>query len=628
MNYSVELWNNYNKAQKTLNYHLKGLKDIISLYTEIYNYHQNYALFLKKTHSSKIQITVFESLYKGFSSFKSDMFNQYNYLSEFLISMKDDLINQLSNLFETSLKKLNYNVYEMNSIENAYEASVKKLENAKKNFHFYAKEAEESKIKAESYKEKNSKNFHTLIKKEETKMLDSLKKAKEFEKIYVELIDITNNIQDDYIEIKKRNLNEIQDIEQEIGENIKDSFRKFIVFQVAYLRNMQYDIKKKSSIFENININRDINKYINNNKTNITQLYKYEYVPYISEFENMQPKENNNHNSYSESTINNVKLFISNIFTKERPNDINPNSDFNQNKIVINEIKDIISKIFKNEKISNIDKESINKLILLKKKRRLLLKEINNYCLNNINSSLLNESSFDNLSFLLKEALKVMQVEKDYQSIKLILNFATSFYIINGEKEKKKLFIQNKLINEKNFSNYDFWKELIKFNIIDEMFNQKSYNLFSNKKEDEDKNKNRIKDIVISKINMYLNYMIDFHVKFNYMKQIIEEFKNYYELSDDNVEKFITKIKEYNKSNSDEDETDYKDNDNDNSIEDKNKNEIINIIEDKSENKIEQGKKDEKENKLKNEIKEEIIEDDDNLGNLNINAINENLNND
>ena len=61
-------------------------------------------------------------------------------------------------------------------------------------------------------------------------MLNFLKKAKENEKIYVELIDKTNNLQDDYIEIKKRNLCEIQDIEYEIGENIKDSLRKFIVF--------------------------------------------------------------------------------------------------------------------------------------------------------------------------------------------------------------------------------------------------------------------------------------------------------------------------------------------------------------------------------------------------------------
>ena len=152
MNYSVELWNNYNKAQKTLYFHLQGLKDIIALYSDQYNYQQSYALFLKKIHNSKNQITILESLYKGFSSFKNDMFNQFNYLSEFLLSIKDDLIKPLSNLYETSLQKLNYNVYEMNSIERSYQSSVTNLENAKNNFHFYAKEAEESKIRAESNK--------------------------------------------------------------------------------------------------------------------------------------------------------------------------------------------------------------------------------------------------------------------------------------------------------------------------------------------------------------------------------------------------------------------------------------------------------------------------------------------
>ena len=51
MNYSVELWSNFNKAQKTLHFHLQGLKDIISLYTDQYNCLQNYALFLKKTNA-------------------------------------------------------------------------------------------------------------------------------------------------------------------------------------------------------------------------------------------------------------------------------------------------------------------------------------------------------------------------------------------------------------------------------------------------------------------------------------------------------------------------------------------------------------------------------------------------
>ena len=547
MNYTVELWNNYNKAQKTLHFHLKGLKEIINLYSDHYNCQNNYALLLKKTYLSRNQITVFESLYKGFTSFKSDMSNQYKYLSEFLLGLKDEIITPLSSLYKTSLSKLNYNIYEMNSIEKAYRTSVENLEISKKNFHSFAKSAEDSKIMAELYKERNDKNLSTLIKEEETKMLDNLKKSKDNEKLYVELIDKTNDLQDEYIEIKKRNLNEIQDLEEEIAENIKDSFRKFIVFQVAYLRNMEYDIKNKSLIFENINVKKDINKFINNNKTQISQLYKYEYVPYISEFENKIVKDKNIPHIYSEKVKNGVKLFMSNVFSKEKPNEINPNSKYYKNEIILNEIKGIVNKIFKGDNFSKEEIEKINKLILLKKTRRKLLQEINNYCLNNINSALLNEKSFGIISNLLNESLRILQIEKDYESEKLILNFATSFYQISGTNQKKKQFIQNNLLNNKLFTKYEFWKELVKYNIIEEMYNQKKYNLFSDKKEDEEKNKTRIKEIVISKINLHINYMIDFKCKHSFMKQILQEFKEYYDLSDEDIKKISDKINEYNK---------------------------------------------------------------------------------
>ena len=550
MNYSVELWSNYNKAQKTLHFHLQGLKNLISLYSEHYNCQNNYALLLKKTYLSKNQITVFESLFKGFNSFKSDMSNQYKYLNEFLLGLKDEIINPLSLLYQTTLKKLNYNIYEMSSIEKSYRSSVERLEDTKNNFHYYAKSAEESKIMAELYKERNNNNYNELIKEEETKMLDYLKRSKDNEKMYVETIDRTNELQEEYIEIKKRNLNELQEMEEEIAENIKDSFRKFIVFQVAYLRNMEYDIKNKSLIFENINIKRDINKFINNNKTQITQLYKYEYVPYISEFENKIVKDKNMPNIYSEKVKMSVKLFMSNVFSKAKPNEINPNSIYYKNKFILTEIKEIVNKIFNNEKLLKEEKEKINKLILLKKTRRKLLQEINNYCINNINSSLLNEISFENISNLLNESLKVLQIEKDYESEKLILNFATSFYQISGANQKKKEFIQNNLSNNKLFTKYEFWKELIKYNIIEEMYNQKKYNLFSNKKEDEEKNKQRIKEIVISKINLHINYMIDFNCKFSFMKQIFQEFKEYYELSDEELKKIEDKINKYNDKDS------------------------------------------------------------------------------
>ena len=96
------------------------------------------------------------------------------------------------------------------------------------------------------------------------------------------MIHNTNILQDEYIEVKKRNLNEIQELEEELGEIIKDSLRKFIIFQVAYLRNMQYDVDKKAKVLEGINIRNDIQKFINNNKKDTVPPKKFEYIPYIS----------------------------------------------------------------------------------------------------------------------------------------------------------------------------------------------------------------------------------------------------------------------------------------------------------------------------------------------------------
>ena len=115
------------------------------------------------------------------------------------------------------------------------------------------------------------------------------------------------------------------------------------------------------------------------------------------------------------------------------------------------------------------------------------------------------------------------------------------------------------------------------------MYNQKKYNLFSDKKEDEEKNKARIKEIAISKINLHINYMIDFKCKHSFMKQILQEFKEYYDLSDDDTQKIVNKINEYNKCEDEQNE---------------NKNNEKQIIE------------------------EDIYNDDDNIENLNINQIN------
>ena len=157
------------------------------------------------------------------------MLNQYNYLEEFTSGMRDEIINPLNKFSESLLFKMNKNLNEIKISEKVYNNSVNKLEFAKRKFHENAKEAENFKLTAEF--SKNSENG----KRDEIRAQNSLKIAKDSENSYISCINETNIIQEEYIETKKKCLNEIQELEEELGNYIKDSLRKYLIFQVAYL---------------------------------------------------------------------------------------------------------------------------------------------------------------------------------------------------------------------------------------------------------------------------------------------------------------------------------------------------------------------------------------------------------
>lgn len=87
-----------------------------------------------------------------------------------------------------------------------------------------------------------------LKNKLENRFLNSLKEAKESERAYISAINLANYHRENYIENMKKTLNEFQNLEEKCCEMIKDTLRKYIVYQVAYIRNLQYDIEKKANV--------------------------------------------------------------------------------------------------------------------------------------------------------------------------------------------------------------------------------------------------------------------------------------------------------------------------------------------------------------------------------------------
>ena len=82
------------------------------------------------------------------------MVNQFNYLSEFLAGLRDEIIKPLLTTYQAFSKKLKQNSTETSNIHKAYQYSLNQLEISKNEFHSSVYEAEQCKLKSEYFKKK------------------------------------------------------------------------------------------------------------------------------------------------------------------------------------------------------------------------------------------------------------------------------------------------------------------------------------------------------------------------------------------------------------------------------------------------------------------------------------------
>ena len=545
MSYSVDLWNSYSKLENQLESNLKGLKIFIYIFSEIYSSQLTFANELKRLseYIKNNPITVFESLNEGILSFQNDLLNQHDYLIESLTNIKVEILDPLKELKEKISKRLYENLSEMNQSEKNYNNYLSQFESTKIKFHKSVKEVEESKLNIEILKKSNISKDKLIeeLKKQEIKALNSLKFAKEKENNYISLITDINKIQEEYIETKKKNLNELQDMEESIGLAIKDSLRKYIIYEVSYIKNFQYDINKKATIMENINIIKDISLFIHKNTSQEIPPFKYDYIPYLSDL-----NKSKNNSNIDKGIIDEINNFISNNFTSDKAKEI----IILKNKINL-EIESIAEEIFISKIIiENFDKNKINKIkeyCTDKINRRELLKHLNN--LRRIKGLNLDEISYNNLGKILNLCLNGIISNKlnniDYPSIILIISLSSSLYKISSDKNER-IFLNKYIQSHEIFKKYDTWKNVIKYSIIEEMHNQKNFNRYS--KEDYNDKKKRINNIVKFKISSYLYNMIQFNVKKNFINEIISEFKSYYDLEKDIIDGFYNIIDNNNEN--------------------------------------------------------------------------------
>ena len=506
MNYSVELWDSYNKVENNLLFHLRGLKDFLYLIKEISKSFSSLLFNLKKLQEMNLNITTNESLSQGIDNFKQNLSCHCSSLEEFITKMNSEIIIPLNTYQENTLKKLNNNYKETINSEKNYEAYLTQIDFTKNKFHSRVKVLEDKITEKENIKEKEDKKIMDKI---ETEIKENLGYAKESEKIYLSYVKYTNRIQEEYIETKKRNLNEIQNMEIELGKNIKSSLTKYYSYQNAFMKNLLKDTEEKEKNVDKINIIKDIDIFIKNNRTYVLPPYPLEYVPYTV-------------NTKDEKVKNEIKK----LFPDEK--------DISSLKTKVDkEIEKFLDSILEGEKEKVISANEKNmKIVSNKSYRRIFLNYLNKLR-TNINLTL-DDSSYKIIGNLLNECLNYSNKEKDFICIKLIIIISTNLYKLNKISNNPRVFLYEYIKNNSIWKDIKFWDNLIKYDINEEMHNQKKYYLYN---EENDILQNiRIKDIIKGQVSNNLYNMNLLEVNSSLMFKIINYFSNYYELQSNTID--------------------------------------------------------------------------------------------
>ena len=534
MNYSVELWDSYNKVENNLLFHLRGLKDFIYLIKEISKSFSLFSLSIKKLQEIKLNITTNESLSQGIDNFLQNLFYHYTSLEQFISKMNTEIISSLNAFQETTLKKLNNNYKETLDTEKNYEAYLTQIDFTKNKFHSRIKQLKDKMLEYEIAKSKNENK--KIIQKLEEEIKENIGYTKESEKIYLSYIKYTNRIQDEYIEMKKKNLNEIQNMEIDLGENIKSSLMKYYSYQKTYLNNILNDTEQKEKDIDKINIINDINIFINNNSTNDLPPYPIEYIPYIEKNEQITNEKNNNLKNDKLKEINDkVKNDLEKLFPEEK--------DISSLRTKIDkEIENFLELILEgvNENAISANEKNM-KIVSNKNFRRIFLTYLNKLRTNT--NLTLNDSSYKIIGNLLYESLIYSYKDKDFVCIKLIIEISTNLFKLNKVSTNPRVFLYEYLKNNFLWKDIKFWENLIKYDINEEMHNQKKYYLYS---QENDLLKNlRIKDIIKSQVSTNLYNMNLFEIDSSLMFKIINYFSNYYELKSSAIDFLNNIVKNY-----------------------------------------------------------------------------------
>ena len=510
----------------------------------------------KKLHTDKI--VYLEKIYNIFNNLAkilSEFENNYKSLEidSFIFPIENNKINETIKLINKSIISfINLNGTMLKNILKSFQEINKLLKNEKGNYEQViklSKEYNEEKKKMNKNKELFIHKMriientfkHGIINKHEINV-----DKKEMEDIlvifnnYKEIVKEANNKRKDFIKTQKDLLKIYQSV---IFENEADLYQKL---NSNFFQVQKYENDSTSINIDKMKAKKKINKKEYNNE--ILSFYHSKEKPEEEievSYYNLKYKPYPTSQVSTPEDIIKVSLINDEIIKQMRKYLIDnfPESDLQVQEASL-ELPDVINNFFEIQ--TEITDDNKNEIIKLIKEDITIYPQILTL-LNRMRANSKLYKSYQHIEFLgiiLKEILTVAEEKKDYNAAKNCILLSQTYYIVD-EKTSKKIYIFDKIKNNKWVNSTDFWRVFInnqikyEFNRFESLYPEQKLNLLNNNTNIDKKYLGRVKEILFSCLLSHTNNMMEFKIDKRIALKIIDEFLNKYKYLDEGLIKSL-----------------------------------------------------------------------------------------
>ena len=334
-----------------------------------------------------------------------------------------------------------------------------------------------------------------------------------------------------------------QDMDYYNYNQIKGMIGIFLVFIKKTYESIFTSIENLSDTYKDINITKDLNNFVQNNKSEKKPNEPIAFIPYSPEASldassvSGDPKENEIlHINYE--VISTLRKSFRNI-----RDDLDMEEETKKHRLRM-----LSSKIFKigpNVTFSKEEKEELLSYLNVPKFRNYFIITLSKQ--RTKGRFLRGEKLLEDLADILNMILEISEREKNYEEAKNCIILSQTFYseviLDKKKKEKYKRYLFEYIMDNQWLTSPAFWEGIIEFMIQNELKKNEVINKDLIAKETLEEKRLRISNIGFSQLLSYTNNMLEFFIKKDIIIDMVDKFVKKYDIEKNFADMIYDNIK-------------------------------------------------------------------------------------